>query len=262
MIQARSFCFILAATLTAAIAQTAYAQLPISVPLPGPDAFGHSINNSPFNLRNVEATGDNVGLDDADDSTATQEIGFDFLFYGASYNVVEISSNGFISFNLTGNSACCSGEPIPTAGGSIDNFIAGYWEDLAPSNGGVVRTQTSGPTGSREFIVGFYDVTDFDDPANSVNTFEIILHEGTNSIELQYGQIQFENIDDKVLGIENLDGTDGLELLFVESTAPLNNGDLLLFNQGFLITTIPEPSATLLLVGLMCVGASCRRRAS
>ena len=260
MIQTHSLWFVVAFAFIAAIGHTSDAEAQIPIPLPSPDAFGHSISNVPFNLRNVEETGNNTGLDDADDSTATQQIGFDFLFYGISYDAVEVSSNGFLSFNVTGNAACCSGETIPTAGGNIDNFIAGYWEDLAPVIGGVIRTQTAGQAGSREFIVGFYDVADLDDPANSVNTFEIILHEGTNNIELQYGQIQFENVDDKVLGIENFDGTDGLELLFVESSAPLVNGDLLLSNQGFLISAIPEPTSTLLLAGLACFGGGRRRR--
>ena len=263
MIQARSFCFVLAFTFLSAIAHTSNAQSSISLPLPGPDAFGNSISNTQFNLRNVEATGNNVGLDNADDSTATQGIGFDFLFFGTSYSNVEISSNGFLTFTPTGNAGCCSGQSIPTAGGAINNFIAGYWEDLAPASGGVVRTQTSGLAGSREFVVGFYDVADLDDPVNSINTFEMILHEGTNNIELQYGQIQFENVDDKVIGIENADGTDGLELLFVPSTAPLNNGDLLLTNQGFLISVpaaIPEPHSALLIVGVACIAAVHRRR--
>lgn len=252
--------FALTCALIAINRQTSVAQLPIIIPQIGPDAFGHLATPVPVNLRDVEAAGNDIGLDSSDDATAVQAIGFDFLFYGASYNQVEISSNGFMSFNLTGEDACCSGETIPTAGGSIDNYIAGYWEDLDPSEGGVIRTLTVGAFGSREFIVGFYDVADNDDPANSVNTFEMILHEGTNNIELQYGQIQFEDVDDKVIGIENAGGTDGLELLFVESSAPFVNGDILLANQGFLITIVPEPSSILLLSLCACVGSVRRRR--
>jgi hypothetical protein len=231
-----------------------------AVPPPGPDAFGHSVSNIPYNLRDVRVTGADIGLDNADDGVAVVPIGFDFSFYGVPYNQVEISSNGFLSFTITGAAACCSGEAIPTAGGDIDNFVAGYWEDLDPSEGGTIRTATLGSAGNREFIVGFYEVRDNDDPTNSINTFEMILHEGTNNIELQYDQIQFEDVDDKVTGIENFDGTDGIELLFVSFNAPLSNGDLLFDKEGYLFITIPEPSSLTLLATLSAGVVAWRRR--
>lgn len=212
---------------------------------PGPDNFGHRGYEIPFGLRDVSLTGDDIGLDEADDEVALVSLGFDFNFYGIDYSEVEVSSNGFLSFTPTGNDGCCDGETIPTAdsedGSGVNNFVAGYWQDLDPGEGGTVRTQTLGPVGSREFVLGYYEVRDNDDPANSVNTLEIILHEGTNFIELQLGQIQFDDVDSKVIGIENVDGTDGLEVFFFDdATDPFTNGDLLFFEQAFLI--VPEPS--------------------
>jgi hypothetical protein len=227
---------------------------------PGPDAFGHTIASIPLNLRDIRVSGDNIGLDDADDEVAVVSIGFNFSFYGLSYSQVEVSSNGFLSFNLTGDAACCSGDPIPTPGGDIDNFVAGYWEDLDAGEGGIIRADTLGAPGSRQFIVGFYDVSDNDDPVNSINTFEMILHETSNNIELQYDQVQFEDIDSKSAGIENFDGTDGIELLFISSSAPLSNGDLLFDQEGFLITRVPEPSSIALLAAFAAAGLRRRRR--
>jgi hypothetical protein len=233
-----------------------------AVPFPGPDNFGYFAKSIPFHLRDVRDTGSDLGLDATDDSVAVVPIGFSFPFYGINYTEVRVSDNGFLSFKTTGDAACCSGQPIPTTGGPLDNFVAGWWEDLAPNKGGVIRSQTVGSIGSREFVVGYYDVADFDDPVNSINTMELVLHEGTGDIELQLAQIQFDNVDDKVVGIENQDGSDGIEILFLPSSEPgLENGDLVFEKQGFLISLVPEPSSLLLAIGVVtCLCPSRFRR--
>jgi hypothetical protein len=204
-----------------------------AVPFPGPDSFGYTGTAIPLNLRDVSVTGTDVGLDSADDAVAVVPIGFTFEYYGVSYTQVEISSNGFITFSPTGNSECCSGESIPNTS-SPNNYIAGWWEDLDPGAGGIIRTGLIGAPGSRVFVVGFYNVRDYDDPTHVVNTFEIILHEGTNDIELAIQDIQFDDVDNKVVGIENLDGTDGIEIIYVTSNDPAySNGDSVISNQGY-----------------------------
>lgn len=255
------------------ISGTSYA-----VGFPGPDSFGYEGSTIPLNLRDVSTTGNDVGLDNADDDTATAPIGFSFDYYGSSYTNVEISSNGFITFTPTGDAECCSGESIPDAS-SPNNIIAGWWEDLDPGEGGIIRTATVGAPGDREFIVGFYDVRDNDDPDNVVNTFEIILHEATGDIELAIEDIQFDDVDDKVVGIENADGTDGIEVIFVESGDPTyTNGDSVISNQGYCFSSggtvcgaalagdarnIPAASPiglALLSAGLFATGLFSRRR--
>ena len=57
-------------------------------------------------------------------------IGFDFSFYGKIYSEVRVSSYGYLTFKSMpeGTSYSWSGtSPIPTPGGSADNFIAGLW---------------------------------------------------------------------------------------------------------------------------------------
>jgi hypothetical protein len=88
---------------------------------------------------------------------------------------------------------------------------------------------------------------------------ELILHEASGNIELQYGQIQFEDVDNKVVGIENASGTDGIEILFMLSSAPFPNGHIVYQNQGFLISRIPEPS-TGALAGVCLIALACRYR--
>ena len=163
-------------------------------------------------------------------------IPFVFNFYGIVYTELFISSNGFITFT-PGSSACCSGQPIPMPGGPVDNIIAGWWNDLFPPGGGEIRYQTLGADGSREFVVGFYNIEYCCGEEPEV-TFEMIIHEDTNDIELQYGSAPGDpDGDDTSLGIENKNGGIGLQVAF---------GDLDFNDQGFLISpeirTRPVPT--------------------
>ncbi|MDX1555075.1 MAG: hypothetical protein R3212_03520, partial [Xanthomonadales bacterium] len=112
-----------------------------------------------YNLRDVSASGTEVVLGDDEVSSAIP-IGFAFSFYGEFYTQAYISSNGFVTFDAGSSSGCCSGDPIPSAGG-IDNMVAGFWEDLNPNNGGTIRYQTLGSPPNREFVVGFYQIEHF-----------------------------------------------------------------------------------------------------
>lgn len=212
-----------------------------AVDFPGPDSFGYTGALIPLNLRDISTTGTDVDFDDEDDGVAVVSIGFSFVFYGVTYTEIEISTNGFITFSPTEESQCCSGEPIPDAS-DPNNYIAGWWEDLDLGEGGIIRTQLIGTPGNQEFVIGFYGVRDNDDPDNVVNTFEIILHEGSNDIELAIDDIQFDDVDDKVTGIENADGTDGIEVIFVEGDdQSYSNGDSVISNQGYLFSTESAP---------------------
>jgi len=102
---------------------------------------------------------------------------------------------------------------------------------MDPSVGGTIRYQTLGSEGSRQFVIGFYNVPYCCEPGYYPATFEIILHEGTNNIELQYGSTP--SITTTSVGIENFDGTDGLQVAY--------GYDISLSYEGFLIT--PEGPA-------------------
>ncbi|MBN1986081.1 MAG: hypothetical protein JW761_07240, partial [Prolixibacteraceae bacterium] len=60
----------------------------------------------------VAGTGTTVSLGD-DQVSGALPIGFDFNFYGNTYSMFYISSNGFITFSSDPNSGCCSGQNIP-----------------------------------------------------------------------------------------------------------------------------------------------------
>jgi hypothetical protein len=191
---------------------------------PGPDDFGYSGAAIGSSLRDISTTGSLVTLGD-DQVSDVIDIPFDFDFYGVDYNALYISSNGFVTFTATSGQGFFKGQPLPSADSSnnVDNVIAPFWEDL---NGppGNIRFETLGSTGSQEFVVGFYAVPHF--PNHLPVTFELILHEGSNAIELQYGSAPSDG-GTRSIGIENADGTIGLQVAL---------GNFSFNNEGFLIT--------------------------
>ncbi|MDC3266405.1 hypothetical protein OAU13_00600 [bacterium] len=149
--------------------------------------YDYTVTNPTFTgLEGINQT-QGVPTNLGDDGTVTGiNIGFDFDFYGEKFNLVNLSSNGLISFknNING---CCSGELLPS--NQYNDFgIFGIWTDLV--NIGTINPyyKTLGEEGSRRFVVGWYDQAMFYDE-NQKSSFEITLFEGSNNILLSYGDI-------------------------------------------------------------------------
>ena len=187
----------------------------------GPDA----VNTAAFKvrpyLRNISSSGTWLPLGD-NQVSAPIGLPFAFEFYGRVMTTVQISSNGFLRFPPThANAGCCSGAPLP--GGPVRNIAAGYWTDLNVPHGNV-RYRTVGTTPHRQFVVGFYNVPHY--PQGPRVTFEMILHEGTNALEFQYGNAPSDHTHIQSVGVENVDGTAGVQIA---------HGEVEFFNTGFLI---------------------------
>jgi hypothetical protein len=186
-------------------------------------------------LRDVSTTGNFVPLSD-DQLSAPLPIGFSFDFYGISYSDFRISSNGFITLgsNLESN-GCCSGQPIPQPN-SPNNFIAGFWEDFnAPT--GNIRFQTLGSPGSRQLVVGFYNVPHYFNGPQV--TWEVVLREGNNNIEIHCVDCPSDG-GAHTIGIEDPTGTIGLEVLRTSQSVP-PSGWLISSENCFVIDAIDDP---------------------
>ncbi len=128
----------------------------------------------------IDVGGTSVSLTD-DLITGALGIGFNFNFFGATYSQFVISSNGFISFDLAAAQGCCSGQSLPSTG-SPSNLVAGYWEDLNPTQGGTIGYGLFGTAPNRRLVVSFTDVAHHS-TATPV-TFQIKLYETTNVVEV------------------------------------------------------------------------------
>jgi hypothetical protein len=147
--------------------------------------------------------GTNVLPPYADDAMASGiSIGFDFDFYGVTYNTCNLSSNGNLQF-VTNDSTYQDGYPLPYT--PFGPAILALWSDLVIGTSGYradagIYTQTIGIPGNRIFIAD-WRVNFYDDVYQA--NFQIRLYEGTNVIELVYDSISNPDSNYVTIGIQD-----------------------------------------------------------
>ena len=155
-------------------------------------------NDALYQWMDISATGTTaIGGDSNSWSTTTIPVGFDFEFYGQSFDQINVGVQGAASFdnNYIPDASSSYEKLFPGGGeGMLGNptVIAPYWDDLkttATSNNGVYYA-TYGVIGQRTMTIQWQDVERSDGAGKA--TFQMILHEGTNNIEFQYKDVTFE----------------------------------------------------------------------
>ncbi|MBN1877655.1 MAG: S8 family serine peptidase [Anaerolineae bacterium] len=180
----------------------------------------------------IGSTGAVVNL--GDDATAGPfPIGFNFDFYENTYSEFYVSSNGYLAFGS--GSSSLNNTPIPSIS-TPDNIIALMWDDLDPGDTNdpvYYETFASCPVGSGQCLVVQYD--DFCHFAGGVScdiagTFEAILY-ASGDILIQFEDSGVENGSGSTTGIENDDGTAGVEYAY---NASVLHDDLAILFQPIL----------------------------
>jgi gliding motility-associated-like protein len=181
-----------------------------------------------------------------DDVAGPFPIGFSFRFFGNNFTEFYIGANGWMSFDPNPNSA---GErdpkPVPNTDSKYPkNVIMAPWIDLLPKTSNTyVFYLSSGDAPNRQLVVMWCQVPMFSNPENacrdSVATFQVILHEGTNTFEDQIltkksCDIWFDNR--ATLGVENGDGSIGF------AVSGRNNTSWTASKEGWLYTPITVDS--------------------
>ncbi|MEA3297402.1 MAG: hypothetical protein U9R56_06010, partial [candidate division Zixibacteria bacterium] len=185
----------------------------------GPDLFGYywidsdETDGPAFAWEDVSTTGvDIVGDLDDDNYGGPYELGFEFSYYGNIYTQIYIGSNGIIGFVPTDMYSRLK-TPLPTAA-TPNNIIAWLWDDLDPTNGNNPGAHVYIYTDGSRCVIQFEDYPEYQaDPGDIVNA-EVIL-ESDGSIKLQYLSVAPGlDVASCAVGIENSDGTDGLEVVY------------------------------------------------
>ncbi len=172
-----------------------------------------------------------------DDDYETITIGFNFVFYGNTYSTVKISSNGYLTFGTDGTDY--TNDPIPSITDPND-FIAPFWDDLNPYQGGSVYYLLQGTAPNRSLTIEWQNVPHYYN--TGAVTFEVTLYEGSNNIVFQYQDVDFGTSRynggaSATIGIENAGGSVGVE--YSCNQASVSSEKAILFSAG-----PSEPSVT------------------
>jgi len=135
-------------------------------------------------------------------------IGFSFPFYGNEFAQFYFCTNGFLSLSpISGRNFSNLALPDPLA---PDNLLAPFWDDLNFTPGGAALYWSNNQD---TLVVSYVEVPHYGD--GGPYTFQVILRAG-GSITYQY-QSMVERLEDATVGIQNVDGTEGLTIAYNES---------------------------------------------
>ncbi|UCE65078.1 MAG: T9SS type A sorting domain-containing protein [Candidatus Zixiibacteriota bacterium] len=145
------------------------------------------------------------GVDIDDGNSGPLDLGFSFNFYGNDFNSICVCTNGWASFTDSvsveyGNVAIPDPEPP-------NNMLAVFYDDMNFENGGTGYFYTNN---SDSAIITWQDVPDW--RQEGIFTFQIILV-APMSVTYQYEEMGPGRLSECSIGIENGDGTIGLEVI-------------------------------------------------
>jgi len=144
----------------------------------------------------IRTTGTALNLGD-DNMSGLQSLGFNFTFYDQTFDQVNISMNGFFTFQdnfSVSRSRNYRSEVIPAT--SFNYTVFPLWTDLINRNGTqnpYIKTFGNTNDTDQYFVIGWYNAKEYSNQLQ--NTFEAILYEGTNQIEFRYDKIQIRTHD-------------------------------------------------------------------
>jgi subtilisin family serine protease len=177
----------------------------------GPDVFGYRWIDSDqpggptFGWVDISTIGTDLGLNGDDQNLGPFPIGFDFSFYGTTFNSFRACSNGFLSFTSTLTSL--SNSALPATGAPL-NLLAPLWDDFDMRTAGHAYYYYDGARA----IIEYKDVPHYSSTGPGTYTFEVILYP-SGKIVYQYLSV-VGVLNSCTIGIQNATGTDGLQVVY------------------------------------------------
>lgn len=177
------------------------------------DSYGYSWTdiNSPdgpqFNWFDITTIGQTIdfGSDIDDGNSGALPLGFDFSYYGNTFNSIYVCTNGWASF--TGDGIVEYGNVSIPDPEPPNNLLAVFYDDMNLENGGAGYFYTNN---SDTAIITWDHVPDW--RQEGIFTFQIVLV-APNAIKYQYQSMGPGRLDECSIGIEDEYGAVGLEVV-------------------------------------------------
>jgi subtilisin family serine protease len=182
-------------------------------------------------------------LNVANDATVIMSLPFVFRFYGADFTQVTVSANGFvIPGSFTSLEWGCFPIPSPWA---PNGYLAPWFNDWEPEEGGGVFFFAQ--SDSHRVIIEWSNVPDYF--GRGTVSFQAILYDplhvpsptGDGVVKYQYRS--FSDLFEGAVGLENADGTDGLQYCYLTNydphASPLASGRALLISTDSTLEVPP-----------------------
>ena len=185
----------------------------------GPDDFGYYWIDSDqeggpsFIYNDISSFGIDIIEDLTDDSyTGPINLGFDFEYYGQTYNQIYVGSNGLIGFDPVSLDARTN-RPIPYVV-EPNAILAWCWDDMEPENPDNPNAHVYYKSQSDRFVIQFKDYPYYNGAAGAVINAQVILFKN-HQIKFLYKSIgPGFLVNSATVGIESPAGNDGLEVIY------------------------------------------------
>ncbi len=144
----------------------------------------------PLEFEDISATGQ-VGIAPSVDDgffklTAASLAGFEFEFYGTTYDTLFVNSNGLITFGI-GTAAYSNGDLTASPG---EAAIAVFWDDLvidtSESPDAALYWEVRGSGDDQRLILQWHEVRFINGSGEGAITFQAVLRESNGSIQINY----------------------------------------------------------------------------
>ena len=172
-----------------------------------------------FVWNDISSTGTEVNFNNGNDDdgyTNAIGIGFPFEFYGVNRSSVRISTNGFLAFESLTNSARTN-KPIPSEA-APNSIIAAFWDDLDGKSQGEAYYLQEADKFTVQFTNWQKYYSSLDGGSSGSYTFQIVLLPN-GKIKIFYKEMNGA-LNEATVGIENTDGSDGLEIAYNSNFPP------------------------------------------
>lgn len=183
---------------------------------PGGPVFNYYYASDPISL-----SGDDAGL--------WIDLPFTYQYRGNTYNQVFVCTNGFVSFSTLSTQPTNIQIPNPSA---PNDALYPFWDDLNIIGSAEIDTGTYGVSPNRVFVIRWNNVPHYNNVGDA--DFELVLYESGEKVLFQYNDVTFgswvfDSGASATVGVENIDGTTGLQ--YSHDTTAIYEGLAILFYQ-------------------------------